>query len=456
MLDIEFIRQNIDLVKTVVAAKQLAGVVDVDKLLELDVKRKQLLGEVEARRAERNKVSKEIPTLSADKKQAAIERMTELKESMKSGEEELPKLDEEFKKLVFAIPNLYSQDTPVGKDERGNKVLRTWGEPTKFDFEPQEEWHIGETLGILDEKTSAEVSGNRFMYIKGDLALLQFAVINFVIATLTSEKIIAKLAKKVGNPSKKPFVMVLPPVFIRKDVMQKMDRLEPADDRYVFEEDGLVLIGSAEHTMGPMLMDKTLKQEELPVRYLGYSTAFRREAGAYGKDPRGLFRRHQFDKLEMESFSSVDGGEKEQELLVAVQEYLMQQLKIPYQVVLKCTGDMGKIDYRAIDIEAWLPGQNKYRETHTSDYVTDFQARRLAIKYVDEKGEKRFVHMNDATTFALSRTLVAILENYQQKDGSVQIPKVLQKYMGKKVISAPKGPKKKESGRKEESKSKKS
>lgn len=438
MLDIEFIRKNPELIKTVVAAKQLAGVVDVDAFLKMDARRKELLGEVEAKRAERNKVSKEIPTLSAEKKKAAISKMTELKEAMKHGEDELAKLEEEFKRLASQIPNVYSEDTPVGKDERGNKILRKWGEPTKFDFTPKQEWELGEALGILDEKMSAEVSGNRFMYIKGDLALLQFAIINFVVATLTSEKIIAKLAKKVKNPSKKPFTVVIPPVFVRKEVMQKMDRLEPADDRYVFEEDGLALVGSAEHTMGPMLMDKTLQHDELPIRYLGYSTAFRREAGAYGKDPRGLFRRHQFDKLEMESFSTIEDGQKEQELFVAVQEYLMQQLEIPYQVVLKCTGDMGKVDYRAIDIEAWLPGQNKYRETHTSDYVTDFQSRRLGTKYVDTKGEKHFVHMNDATTFALSRTLVAILENYQQKDGTVVVPKVLQKYMGTKVMKGSK------------------
>lgn len=438
MLDIEFIRKNPDLVKTVVAAKQLAGVVDVDEFLKIDARRKELLGEVEAKRAERNKVSKEIPTLSAEKKQAAIAKMTELKEAMKNGEEELAKLEEEFKRLASQIPNVYSEDTPVGKDERGNKILKKWGELKKFDFTPKQEWELGEALGILDEKTSAEVSGNRFIYIKGDLARLQFALIQFVIDVLTSEKIVAKLAKQVKNPSKKPFTFVLPPVFMRKEVMQKMDRLEPADDRYVFEEDGLVLVGSAEHTLGPVFMDQVLDEAELPVRFLGYSTAFRREAGAYGKDPKGLFRRHQFDKLEMESFATKEEGQHEQDLFVAVQEYIMQQLKIPYQVVLKCTGDMGKPDYRAIDIEAWLPGQNKYRETHTSDFMTDYQSRRLQTKYKTKTGEKEFVSMNDATAVALSRTLVAILENYQQKDGTVLVPKVLQKYMGTKVMKGSK------------------
>ncbi len=446
MLDIEFIRQNPDLVKTVVAAKQLAGVVDVDKLLSIDAKRKQLLGEVEAKRAERNKVSKEIPTLSDDKKKAAIARMTELKESMKQGEEELPKLEEEFKKSILAIPNLYASDVPVGKDERGNKVLRTWGEKTKFDFKPLEHHVVGKQLGIIDEETSAKVSGARFAYLKGDAALLQLALMNFTVDALTSEKVIAKLAKQVKNPSKKPFTFVIPPVIMKKEVMSKMDRLEPEEDRYTFNEDGLVFIGSAEHTLGPSFMDQTLKASELPIRFLGYSTAFRREAGSYGKDVNGILRRHQFDKLEMQAFDTKENGQSEQDLMVAVQEYLMQQLKLPYQVVLKCTGDMGKVDYKGIDIEVWLPGQNKYRETHSADYVTDFQSRRLGTKYIDEKGEKHFVHMNDATAFAIGRAIVAILENYQQKDGSVLVPKVLQKYMGKKVISAPKV---KNSGRKE-------
>jgi len=212
--------------------------------------------------------------------------------------------------------------------------------------------------------------------------------------------------------------------------MNKMGRLNPVEERYYIPGDPLVLVGSAEHTLGPMFMDQTLKQSKLPIRYIGYSTAFRREAGSYGKDMKGILRVHQFDKLEMETFVPQEHGMVEQDLLVAIQEYLMQQLAIPYEVMIVCTGDMGKPDYRQIDINAWVPAQGKYRETHSADYMTDFQARRLNSKYEDSAGVRKFLYMNDATALAIGRTLIGILENYQQKDGSVTIPKVLQPYLG--------------------------
>jgi seryl-tRNA synthetase len=190
-----------------------------------------------------------------------------------------------------------------------------------------------------------------------------------------------------------------------------------------------MFVGSAEHSIGPMYMNSTLTEEVLPIRYIGYSTAFRREAGTYGKDTRGILRRHQFDKLEMEGFSLPEDGQKEQDLFVAVQEYILQKLEIPYQVVMICTGDMGKPDYRQIDMECWMPGQSEYRETHTSDYMTDYQARRLDSKYKKVDGESGYLHMNDATAIAIGRLLIAIIENYQQKDGSIKIPSVLHKYM---------------------------
>lgn len=207
-----------------------------------------------------------------------------------------------------------------------------------------------------------------------------------------------------------------------------MARLEPKDERYYVQSDDLYLVGSAEHTLGPLHMDKVLKEEELPVRYIGYSTAFRREAGSYGKDMKGILRVHQFDKLEMESFSLPEDSVNEQNFFVAIQEYLMQELKVPYRVVQICTGDMGGPDARQIDIECWMPGQNRYRETHTSDLMTDYQARRLNTK-VKRKNGTEFVHMNDATAIAVGRTIIAIMENYQTENGTVKIPKALQKYM---------------------------
>jgi len=264
---------------------------------------------------------------------------------------------------------------------------------------------------------------------------MQFAIIQFVFNTLTDKKIIGKLAKKTDNPFDKPFIPVLPPVIARAEIMKKMDRFDPIDDRYYLEQDDSLLIGSAEHTLGPLYMNEVIPEKDLPIRYIGYSTAFRREAGTYGKDATGILRRHQFDKAEMESFIQPEYGQVEQNLIVAIQEYLVQQLEIPYQVVILCTGDMGSPDFRQIDIECWMPGQNTYRETHTSDYMTDYQARRLNTRIKRKDGKLEFAYMNDATAMAIGRILIAIIENYQQEDGSIKVPKVLHKYMnGMKVI----------------------
>ena len=205
-------------------------------------------------------------------------------------------------------------------------------------------------------------------------------------------------------------------------------------ERYLISRDNQYLIGSAEHTLGPMHIDQTLNENVLPLRYFAFTPAFRREAGSYGKDTKGILRQHQFDKIEMESFTTPEDGVREQNFFVAIQEYLMQSLKIPYQVVAICTGDMGGPDYRQIDIESWMPGQNRYRETHTSDYMTDYQSRRLQTRVRMNKGETIFVHMNDATAFAMGRTIIAILENYQQEDGLIKIPEVLKQYMNKRDV----------------------
>ena len=252
--------------------------------------------------------------------------------------------------------------------------------------------------------------------------------------TLTNPATLQKIITDAGlTVSNKPFVPVVPPVFIRPEVMQRMGRLEPREERYHIVSDDLFLVGSAEHTLGPMHMEQTFEEKDLPVRYIGYSTAFRREAGSYGKDTRGIIRVHQFDKLEMETFSLPENSTEEQNFIVAIQEYLVQLLKIPYRVVQICTGDMGKPDSRQMDIEMWMPGENAYRETHTSDLMTDFQSRRLNIKIKRETG-KVFAHMNDATAFAIGRTLVAIMENYQNEDGTITVPEVLRPYTQKDVI----------------------
>jgi seryl-tRNA synthetase len=223
---------------------------------------------------------------------------------------------------------------------------------------------------------------------------------------------------------------------IKPEIFRRMARLSDADkdERYYLQQDDAFLIGSAEHTLGPIHVDSTLTENQLPLRYIGFSTSFRREAGSYGKDTGGLFRVHQFDKLEMESFTVPEDSHTEQDFIVAVQEYLVHSLGIPYQLIAICTGDMGKPDARQLDINSWLPGQNKYRETHTSDLMTDYQARRLETKVKRKTGETQYAHMNDATAIAIGRFIIAILENYQQADGSVKIPEVLVPFMGKTEI----------------------
>ena len=423
MLDIKFIRQNQNIVREAIKNKNID--LDLDKLLATDERRRHLLVESESLKAEQNRRSKG-PQSPVD-----LEELKALKEKIKLIVDELSCIDEEFNGLMAMVPNIPSEDTPVGKDESENKVLRNWGKIKELDFKPKEHWELGQELDVIDIERAAKVSGSRFAYRKGAVALLELAIIQYTFSILTDAKVLKKIIKKVGlNLSPKPFKPVLPPVMIKPDVFQKMDRLEPKEERYYIPSDDAYLVGSAEHTIGAMHMDETFKEEDMPVRYIGFSTAFRREAGSYGKDMKGLIRTHQFDKLEMESFTLPEDSQKEQDFIVAIIEYLVQALQLPYQVLIMCTGDMGKQDARHIDIEVWMPGQNKYRETHTSDLMTDFQARRLNTRVKRNSGETQYVHMNDATAFALSRTVVAIMENYQTKKGTIEVPKVLRKYMG--------------------------
>lgn len=406
MLDINYIRENTEEVKKKVASKNF-DVKTIDEVLTLDEKRRKLLREIEDLRAERN--------IAASEKN--IEKGKELKEKLQKLEPELQEVSEKYQELLWKIPNIYSDDTPIGKDESGNKVIRKWGEPRKFDFKVRDHAELGKNLGIIDTEKATEVSGARFNYLKGDAALLQNALYQFALTILIENG----------------FVPVIPPLMVKASVMKRMGRHDPVDERYYFEKDEMMFVGSAEHSLGPLHMDETLNEKDLPKRYFALTPAFRREAGSYGKDTRGIIRQHQFDKLEMESFSTVDKGIEEQDLFISIQEEILQKLELPYQVVAICTGDMGGPDFRQIDMETWIPSQEKYRETHTSDYMTDYQARRLNTK-VRIKERTEFVHMNDATAIAMGRTIVAILENYQNEDGSVDIPKVLQKWMGKEKI----------------------
>jgi seryl-tRNA synthetase len=436
MLDIQIIRDNPQFIQEVVDNKNLT--ISVDEVLRLDITRRELLNELEVLRGQKNTIAQEmqqIAVLQAEQKEILIQKGKEIKQALAQKEAVYTDIDNQYQELLYALPNIYSEDTPIGKTENENQIVRQVGDKPVFDFTPQEHWQLGKTLGIIDTEKSAEISGSRFAYIKGDLVLMQFALIQWVMSVLQNETIIQDIIDTAQlSLLAKTYTPIIPPILMKPEIMKQMGRLDPIDDRYQTTEDGLMLVGSAEHTLGPMHRGEILDYAQLPLRYVGYSTSFRREAGTYGKDMKGILRLHQFDKIEIEVFSDKESGFAEQELILAIQEYLMQQLELPYQVVLKCSGDMGTPDIRAYDIETWLPGQNTYRETHTSDYMGDFQARRLQTKYQDQEGNKHFIHMNDATVFAIGRILIAIMENYQQKDGSIIVPRILQSYMGKNCI----------------------
>lgn len=423
MVDIKKLRENPNFFRQATADKQRDPQL-VDEVVRIDEEKRNILQKVEALRAERNKLGKED-----------IERGKTIKLELNKLEWEMGEIEKSLLVTLVQIPNPASEDVPVSKDAGGNVILRKWGTPPKFDFTPKDHLEIGEKLDIIDIKTAGKVTGTRFGYLKSDGALLEFALIQLVMGVVTNQEVLQKIADGVEKGyCSKPFIPVVPPQLVNAEVMDKMARLHPIEERYFFEKDNLVFVGSAEHTLGPMHMDETIPEGKLPIRYAGFSTAFRREAGSYGKDTRGIIRVHQFDKLEAESFTVPENSIKEQDFIIGVQEYLVQLLRIPYQAVMISTGDMGGPDYRQIDIECWMPGQNNYRETHTSDLVTDYQSRRLNTRVKRMEGEVEFVHMNDATLFAIGRMIVAILENYQQADGSVVVPEVLRDYLGKDKI----------------------
>ncbi|PLS80699.1 serine--tRNA ligase [Candidatus Saccharibacteria bacterium] len=430
MLDLRFIRENTDAVK--LAAQQKGYAVDVDQLVQLDDERREILQRVEELRRERNEIA-----LSAKQSKRPtdeqIARGKELKNTLLEQEERLKELQDQVVALQKAIPNMPADDVPVGASEDENVVVKEVGEKPVFDFAPKNHFEIAEAKGWIDKERAAKVAGARFAYLKGDLVKLQFAIINFVIHTLTSESVLQNIATRAGlDVSTKPFEPVLPPLMIKTDLYDAMDRLEPRDDRYKIEDEDLWLQGSAEHVLGAMHSGEVFASDDLPRRYLGYATSFRREAGTYGKDMEGIIRMHQFDKLEIESFSDAASGMNEHLLFVAIQEFLLEQLALPYRVVQKCSADIGKPNARGIDMDVWLPGQGKYRETHTADYMTDYQSRRLQTRVKTKTGELELVHTNDATAFALGRIMVAIIENYQTAEGNVRIPEALKPFIQSK------------------------
>lgn len=429
MLDIQFIRENAALVEEKAAQKGYP--VNVAELLKVDEERRTTLLSAEALRARRNENAQKMKGGKPDS--AQVEQGKLIKTELAQVEEQLAGLEKRFQELMLAVPNVPLSDVPVGTTEDENVVDKEIGEPTQFDFVPKHHWQLAEPRGLIDKERAAKISGSRFAYIKGDLVRLEFAIVQYVMQTLGDEQILEELIQKNGlNITAKPFVPVLPPALLRTEPYVASARLNAEEVTYKIEQDDLWVNASAEHTLCNMYWNEVLPEEMLPVRYIGFLTSFRREAGTYGKDAEGIFRMHQFDKLEMEVFSTPETGLEEHKLLIAIQEYLMQQLRLPYQLLLKCTADIGKPNARGVDINCWFPGQGKYRETHTADYMTDYQARRLKTRVKRSGGENEFVHTNDATAFALGRIMAAIMENFQTEDGHMIIPEVLRPFMGGK------------------------
>lgn len=309
-------------------------------------------------------------------------------------------------------------DVPVGKDESENVVLRQVGKKPEFDFEPRDYMEIASVLDLIDIQRAAKVSGSRFGYLKNEAALLEFALVSYAFEILRNEN----------------FSPVIPPVMIKRrsmDAMGYIDTEEDRQERYFFPDDDLYLVGTSEQSIGPMHMDEILDENRLPLRYAGFSTCFRREAGSYGKDTKGILRVHQFDKIEMFSFTRPEDSATEHKLMLEIEEKLMQGLGLPYQVVVLCSSDFARPSAATFDIETWIPSEGCFRETHSTSNCTDYQSRRLNIRFKDKKtGKTEFVHTLNGTAFAMGRIIIAILENFQQKDGSVLVPQVLQKYTG--------------------------
>ena len=418
MLDINLIRQNPEEVKKGIASKN-ADPKLVDDFLVLDNKWRELIKETDNLRAEQKKLSEE----------RKIDEAKELKNKIQNLGADLKKIEVERRKILYQLPNLPLEDAPIGKNENENIVLREVGEKLTLDFEPKDYLELAEKLDLIDIERASKVSGSRFGYLKNQAVLLEMALVKLALDT----------AAKHG------FTPIIPPIMIKEEMMKGMgyiDRHEEQDETYFLEKDGLYLVGTSEQSIGPMHSDEIFEEKDLPKRYVAFSTCFRREAGSYGKDTKGILRVHQFDKMEMFSFCHPEKSKEEHELLLSVEEELMRLLKIPYQVLNICTGDLGGPAAKKYDIEAWLPGQNngkgQYRETHSTSNCADFQARRLNIRYKsainNQQSAIKFVHTLNGTAFAIGRMIIAIIENYQQKDGTILMPEVLQKYLNFKKI----------------------
>lgn len=404
MLDIKFIRDNTETVKTGIANKgHNAG--QVDKLLALDESRRAALSAVEELRAEQKKIDYKDP--------AALERAKAIKLELDTKEADLARIQAAYSELALLLPNIPTSDVPIGEGESANQVIKTAGELPRI-ADPKDHVALSEKLDLFDTERGAKVAGARFYYLKREAVLLEFGLIRLAL----------DIAMKHG------FTPMITPELVNEKTVTGTGYLPHGADEVYKTEDDLYLIGTSELALVAYHQDEILSAASLPIRYAGFSSCFRREAGTYGKDTRGILRQHQFDKVELVSFVKPEDSDKELEMILAIEEEIMQTLGLPYHILEIGTGDLGIQAVKKYDVETWLPGQDKYRETHSCSNTTDFQSRRLNVRYKNDEGENIFVHTLNGTAVAISRMLIAIIENGQQPDGSVKIPDALVPYVG--------------------------
>ncbi|WP_456392160.1 serine--tRNA ligase [Persephonella sp.] len=419
MLDIKLLRENPDFVKERLSTRDPAYSKMVDEILAVDEERRQLIKEVEALKAEKNRLSKEIGLLFREGKREEAEKAKEevqaKNKKIEQLEKELKDVEKRFNYLLLSVPNIPHPSVPVGEDEEDNVEVRRWGEPRKFDFEPLPHWEIGEKLGILDFERGAKLSGSRFTVMYREAARLERALINFMLDLHTTQH---------------GYTEVWTPVLVKPEILTGTGQLPKfEEDLYKICDEELYLLPTAEVSLTNLHAGEILKEEELPKYYTAYTPCFRREAGSHGKDVRGILRQHQFDKVELVKIVKPEDSYNELEKLVSEAEKVLQLLELPYRVVELCTGDLGFSAAKTYDIEVWIPSQNRYREISSCSNTEDFQARRAKIRYKDSEGKNRFVHTLNGSGLAVGRTLLAIMENYQRKDGGFDIPEVLKKYI---------------------------
>lgn len=425
MLDMKFVRENPELVMD--AMRKRNANVNLDEFLELEKKRRELTLQVEALKSQRNAASQEIGKMkkAGENADAQMAEVRALGDKIAEDDKELKDIEARLKEILMTIPNMPAADTPVGSSDADNTVVRTWREPAKFAFEPQAHWDIGEKLNILDVERAGKVSGARFTFYRGLGSRLERSVINFFLDIHTGEN---------------GYTEFFPPFIVNKDSMQGTGQLPKfAEDMFKLEGLDYYLIPTAEVPITNLHRDEILSGDDLPLYYTAYSACFRAEAGSAGRDTRGLIRQHQFNKVELVKFTKPEDSWDELEKLTANAEKVLQLLELPYRVVRLCTGDIGFSSAATYDLEVWLPAANCYREISSCSNFLDFQARRANIRFRrDTKSKPEFVHTLNGSGVAVGRTVAAILENYQQADGSVIVPKVLRPYMGCDVIEAPK------------------